>query len=301
MLQELTEAYYGKGDFIFREGDPTEYFHIVKEGTVKCVKSTPDGKECTLKMLMPGDLFCCHAAAFDGISHPGSAQLMGDVSILRMSKKAYFEMLRRNSDAALEVIKYLGNRLKEAQEKARDLALDRADQRLASLLIDLATRSGIKDPNGIRLTVRMTRQDMATYKGMGQALVDLMAGHVDIAFSNPAASQEYVRSGRLRALAVTGDKRSAMLPDVPTVAEAAIPGFEASTWWGILAPAGTPAVVVSEINGKLAAALTQRDIMDRIAALGADLVGGPPERLAEHLHAEIPKWREVVRAANIRL
>ena len=142
---------------------------------------------------------------------------------------------------------------------------------------------------------------MVSYKGMGPALLDLIAGHVDIAFANPAASQEYVRSGRLRALAVTGEKRSAMLPDVPTLAEAAIPGFEASTWWGILAPAGTPSAVVSEVNGKLAVALMQRDIMERIAALGADLAGGPPERLAEHLNAEIPKWREVVRAANIRL
>lgn len=166
MLQELTEAHYGKGDFIFREGDPTEYFHIVKAGTVKCVKSTPDGKECTLKMLMPGDLFCCDAAAFDGASHPGSAQPMGDVSILRMSKKAYFEMLRQSPDAALEVIKFLGNRLNEAQEKTKDLALDRADQRLASLLVDLATRNGIKDPNGIRLTVRLTRQDMANMVGV---------------------------------------------------------------------------------------------------------------------------------------
>ena len=142
---------------------------------------------------------------------------------------------------------------------------------------------------------------LVPYKGMGQALVDLMAGQVDIAFSNPAASQEYVRLARLRALAVTGDKRFAMLPDVPTVAEVAIAGFEASTWWGILAPAGTPAAVVSEVNGKLAVALTQRDMMERIAALGADLVGGPPERLTAHLNAEIPKWREVVRAANIRL
>jgi tripartite-type tricarboxylate transporter receptor subunit TctC len=89
---------------------------------------------------------------------------------------------------------------------------------------------------------------MVSYKGMGPALLDLIAGHVDIAFANPAASQEYVRSGRLRALAVTGEKRS-----------------------------------------------------PSIAALGADLAGGPPERLAEHLRAEIPKWREVVRAANIRL
>lgn len=163
--QELTEAYYSKGDFIFREGDPPEYFHIVKEGTVTCVKSTPDGKECTLKMLTSGDLFCCDAPAFDGTSHPGSAQPMGDVSILRMRKKAYFAMLRQNPDAALEVIKYMGNRLREAQEKARDLALDRADQRLVSLRIDLTARNGIKDPNGIRLTVRMTRQDMATWSG----------------------------------------------------------------------------------------------------------------------------------------
>lgn len=166
MLHELTETRYGKHDYIFREGDPTEYFHIVKEGTVKCVKSTPEGKECTLKMLMPGDLFCCDAAAFDGTAHPGSAQPMGDVSILRMKKKSYFEMLRRNPDAAMEVIKYLGNRLNEAQEKTKDLALDRADQRLASLLIDLAARNGIADPNGIRLTVRMTRQDMANMVGI---------------------------------------------------------------------------------------------------------------------------------------
>ncbi|HEY7658675.1 MAG TPA: tripartite tricarboxylate transporter substrate binding protein [Burkholderiales bacterium] len=142
---------------------------------------------------------------------------------------------------------------------------------------------------------------MVSYKGMGPALVDLVAGQVDMAFANPAASQAYVRSGRLRALAVTGEKRSALLPDVPTIAEAAIPGFEASTWWGILAPAGTPAAVVAEVNGRLAAALTQRDVVNRVAALGADLAGGPPERLAGHLSAEIPKWREVIRVANIRL
>ena len=142
---------------------------------------------------------------------------------------------------------------------------------------------------------------LVPYKGMGPALLDLIAGNVDMAFSNPAASQAYVRAGRLRALAVTGDKRYVGLADVPTIAESAIPGFEASTWWGILVPAGTPTAVVSEVNGKLARALTQREVTDRIAALGADLVGGAPERLAEHLRAEIPKWREVVRAANIRL
>lgn len=165
ILPELSETCYGKDDFIFREGDPTEYFHIVKEGTVKCVKSTADGKECTLKMLMPGDLFCCDAAAFDGGCHPGTAQPMGNVSILRMHRKAYFDMLRRSPAAAMEVIKYLGNRLNEAQEKAKILALDRADQRLAALLADLGARNGIKEPQGVRLPMRLTRQDMANMIG----------------------------------------------------------------------------------------------------------------------------------------
>jgi tripartite-type tricarboxylate transporter receptor subunit TctC len=139
------------------------------------------------------------------------------------------------------------------------------------------------------------------YKGTAQAMLDVIAGNIDLTFSNPAASYSYVQSGRLRALAVTGEKRSAMLPEVPTIAEAAIPGFEASTWWGILAPAGTPAVIVSELNGRLARAFTERDVTDRIAALGAEPVGGPPRRLAEHLNSEIPKWRRVIRTANIRL
>ena len=165
ILLDLSETRYSKGDFIFREGDPTEYFHIVKEGTVKCVKSTPDGKECTLKMLMPGDLFCCDAAAFNGACHPGSAQPMGNVSILRMRKDAYLAMLRRSPDTALEIIKYLGNRLHEAQEKTKILALDRADQRLAALLIDLGARNSVKEPQGLRLTMRLTRQDMANMVG----------------------------------------------------------------------------------------------------------------------------------------
>jgi len=166
VLDEMTETRYGKGQYIFREGDPTEYFHIVKEGTVKCVKSSLDGKECTLKVLMPGDLFCCDAATFDGAYHPGTAQPMGDVSVLRMRKDAYFKMLRANPDAAMEVIRYLGNRLNEAQEKAKVLALDRADQRLAALLVNLVERSGVREPNGIRVTVRLTRQDMANLVGV---------------------------------------------------------------------------------------------------------------------------------------
>ena len=157
IASEVTEAHYGKGEYIFREGDTADYFHIVKEGTVKCVKSSSDGKECTLKVLLPGDLFCCEAAVFDGAPHPGSAQPMGDVSILRLRKKSYFEVLRRNPDAALEVIKYLGQRL---------LALDRAEQRLASLLVNLASRAGVREAGGICLTVHLTRQDLGDMAGI---------------------------------------------------------------------------------------------------------------------------------------
>ena len=163
---EVTETRYTKGDFIFREGDPAEFFHIVKEGTVKCVKTSSEGKEVTLKVLMPGDLFCCEAAVFDGAPHPGCAQPMGEVSVLRLRKKAYFEMLKRNPDAAIEVIKYLGNRLNEAQEKAKVLALDGAEQRLAGLLVNLAERSSVRDGSAHRLTVRLTRQDLANMVGI---------------------------------------------------------------------------------------------------------------------------------------
>ncbi len=165
VLQDLTEQHYTKRDVIFREGDPTEYFHIVKEGTVKCVKSTPEGKEAPVKMLSPGVLFCGGAATFEGACHPGTAHPMGDVSTPRMNKKPYFKMLRRNPEAAIEVINHRGNRLKEAQEKAKVLALDRADQRLASLPVDLATKNGVKDPQGIKLPMRLTRQDMANMVG----------------------------------------------------------------------------------------------------------------------------------------
>jgi tripartite-type tricarboxylate transporter receptor subunit TctC len=142
---------------------------------------------------------------------------------------------------------------------------------------------------------------LVPYKGMGPALLDLVAGNVDLAFANPAAAHPHVAAGRMRALAVTGEKRSAMMPDVPTIAESAIPGFEASTWWGILAPAGTPAAIVADVNAKLAHAFASRDIIERIAALGAEPVGGEPKRLTDHLNHEIPKWREVIRAANIKL
>jgi CRP/FNR family cyclic AMP-dependent transcriptional regulator len=201
-LEELTEAHYGRGQYIFRQGDPADYFHIVTRGSVKCVKSSPEGRECTLKVLMPGDLFCCEASVFDGSPHPGTAQPMGEVSVLRLSKKAYFDMLRSNPDAAIEVIKYLGNRLNEVQEQAKILALDRADQRLASLLVNLAERTGVKESQGYRLGVRLTRQDMANMVGVTtETAIRIMARFKKEHLVSGTASQLVVRDlPRLRQL-----------------------------------------------------------------------------------------------------
>jgi CRP/FNR family cyclic AMP-dependent transcriptional regulator len=163
---EVVETRYNKDEFIFCEGDRATSFHILKAGTVKCMKTSSEGKQVTLKVLMPGDLFCCDAAVLDNGTHPGCAQPMGDVSVLSLSKDSYYELLRRNPDAALQVIQYLGARLHEAQETAKILALNPAEQRLADLLVKLADRAGLREGNHVRLTVRLTRQDLADMVGM---------------------------------------------------------------------------------------------------------------------------------------
>ena len=162
----MTEVHYDKGQYIFKEGDPTKWFHVLTSGTVKCVKSSPGGRDAVLKVLGPGDLFCCEAAVFDGKPHPGCALPMGPVTVLKIRKEAYFKLLQRNPEAALEIIKYLGNRLNEAQETAKTFALERADQRIASLLAKLAERMGTTTPHGLLLDIHLSRQDLADMAGL---------------------------------------------------------------------------------------------------------------------------------------
>ena len=155
-----------KGQFIFREGDPADWFHIVKHGNVKCVKSSPEGREVTLKVLMPGDLFCCEASAFAGERHPGCAQSMGEGTIIKIHRKTMLDVIQRNPEAAVNIINYLSLRLRESQDNAKGFALDRAEQRLAAILVNLIQRSGIQEANGIRLGVRLTHQDLADMAGL---------------------------------------------------------------------------------------------------------------------------------------
>jgi len=137
------------------------------------------------------------------------------------------------------------------------------------------------------------------YKGSGPALTDVMAGHVPIMFDGIPSSLPLVKSGKLRALAVTSRSRSSAAPDIPTVAEI-IPGFEASGWFALYAPAGTPQSVVMTLNKAANKVLELPEVKKRYSDLGADVVGGSPEKLRDQVKREMAKWSELIRTSGIQ-
>jgi tripartite-type tricarboxylate transporter receptor subunit TctC len=139
------------------------------------------------------------------------------------------------------------------------------------------------------------------YKGSAPALTDLMGGQVQLMFDNLPSSLAFIKAGKLRALAVTSAQRSPALPDVPTVAESGVPGFEASSWFGLLAPAGTPRNVVMKINADTAKWLSSPDAKEKLAAQGAAAAGGTPEDFAKHIQAETAKWARVVKESGAKV
>lgn len=138
------------------------------------------------------------------------------------------------------------------------------------------------------------------YKGSGAALTDLLGGHVALSFGGLAAAMPYVKAGRLRLLAVTTAKRSSAVPEVPTVAESGVPGFDVSSWFGVLAPAGTPREVIDRLHTEIARILTTREVKERLAADGAEPVGNTPQEFAAFIRSELVKWGKVVKGAGIR-
>jgi tripartite-type tricarboxylate transporter receptor subunit TctC len=139
------------------------------------------------------------------------------------------------------------------------------------------------------------------YKGLGPALTDLVAGRVQIIFSDMAGLLPYVQSGQLRALAVTSAKRFSDLPDLPTLAEAGVPGYEASSWYGILGPAGIPRDIVLKLNNDLTQIVNSPAIKEKFATLGLEPVTGSPEQFGTYIESEMSKWRTVVTSANIKV
>ena len=136
------------------------------------------------------------------------------------------------------------------------------------------------------------------YKGSSPALTDLMGGQVQLMFDNLPSSLSFIKAGKLRALAVTSSERSATLPELPTLAESGLPGFEASSWFGVLAPAGTPKDIVDKINGAVAAWLATPEAKEKLLSQGALVAGGTPEAFTKHIAAETAKWAKVVKASG---
>lgn len=139
------------------------------------------------------------------------------------------------------------------------------------------------------------------YKGTNPGMIDTMAGQVQVLMSTLLPPLPHIRTGRLRPLGVTGSKRVVSLPDVPTIAEAGVPGYEVIQWYGIVAPANTPRDVIAKLHGEIVNILKSPEVREKLAADGADPVGSTPEQFAAFIREEIVKWSKVVKSAGIRV
>ena len=152
----------------------------------------------------------------------------------------------------------------------------------------------------LRLTAKL---DMihVPYKGSGPVVTDLIAGQIQMGYAGPVTLAVHARTGRVRAIAVTSRKRLPTWPDLPTVAEHGYPDYEATSWQGVEAPAGTPPAIIDRLHAEIVKALASAEIQKRVAAEGAELGGMPPAEFARFIRDEAAKWKRVVREANIRI
>ena len=146
-----------------------------------------------------------------------------------------------------------------------------------------------------------TTIESIAYKSAAPALIDLMAGQTHLMFATSLSVMQHIHSGKLRALGVTTGKRVSVLKDLPTIAEAGVPGFEATTWHGVLTTGGTPPAIVNKLSVEINRALQMPDVREKLASLGAEIIGGTPKEFADHIAREIPKWAKVVKAANVHI
>jgi tripartite-type tricarboxylate transporter receptor subunit TctC len=138
------------------------------------------------------------------------------------------------------------------------------------------------------------------YKGAALALTDLIGGQIQLTFSQPLIVLPHLKSGRVKALAISSAKRSTALPEFPTIAESGVPGYESSSWQGVVVPVGTPAAIVTRLHAELVKGLRSRDIGDRLAAEGTDAGGNSPAEFGAYIKREIAKWAKVVKDAGIK-
>ena len=138
------------------------------------------------------------------------------------------------------------------------------------------------------------------YKGSGPALIDVLGGHVSLMFASAPSAMPHIKTGRLRALAMTGSQQSAAVPGVPTIAESGLPGFETYGWYGVLAPAGTAPPIIARMHGAIIKAMAAPEVMERIVADGSEAVAGTPEQFADYIKRDIPKWAKVIKESGAR-
>ena len=155
---------------------------------------------------------------------------------------------------------------------------------------------------GIEMLKSMTKVDFLhiPYKGVAPAMVALLGGETALMYDPVLTSLPHVRSGRIRALAVGDTRRSPQLPDVPTVAESGVPSFEASSWFGLVAPAGTPREVIARLHAALVKGISEKETAQRLSSQGMDPVLNTPEQFAERIRSDLPRWGKLIRSSGIK-
>ena len=136
------------------------------------------------------------------------------------------------------------------------------------------------------------------YRGTAAAQVDLISGEIQVLFDTLPSAMPHVKAGKLKPLAVTGKERDPSLPDLPTVAESGVPGYEVGSWYGLLVPAGTPEAIVNKLNTTVVDIIRTPEVNDKLLSLGATPVGGTPEEFAAHIRSELDKWAEVIKKSG---
>ena len=161
--------------------------------------------------------------------------------------------------------------------------------------------AGIMVVSALFQSMTGARMAPVTYRSTPQTIVALLSGEVSVGFPSTSAAMAHVRSAKLRGLGVTTPRRSPLAPEIPTIAEAGVPGYEASSWYGLMVPAGTPKEIVARLNAETVQVLRRPDVKERFAATDLEPVGAGPEQFGAHIRSEIDKWAKVVKATGTKV
>jgi tripartite-type tricarboxylate transporter receptor subunit TctC len=288
------------------------------------VPSAPGGSPDVLMRLMTNELSKQMGVAIVVDNKPGASYVIGTVEIARSAPDGY--TLGYGNIVSLAIVQTLLDKV--PYEVERDLTLVSNIVRVSNLLAvnnDLPVRTvpqliayakanpgklamasggnGTTGHLGGELFKSMTGTFIlhVPYRGSAQGINDLIAGNAQMMFDNTASIGPHAKSGRVRGIAVSGPRRSPVFPDLPTVAEAGVPGYETVAWGGVIGPAGLPREVLARLAVEIRKALAVPVLVERYKALDTEIDGGPPEEFTALVRRETPKWAQVIRRANVKV